>query len=46
MGRDLVFRGAGLGSMLLYDAISRVAKAPVGAYPICTDAMDEDAAAS
>ncbi len=30
MGRDLAFRGAGLGNMLLYDAISRVAKAPVG----------------
>ena len=38
MGRDLAFRGAGVGSLLLYDAISRVAKAPVGAYAICADA--------
>jgi len=45
MGRDLAFRGAGLGSMLLDDAISRVAKAPLGAYAICADAMDEGATA-
>jgi GNAT superfamily N-acetyltransferase len=45
MGRDLAFRGAGVGTMLLYDAISRVASAPVGAYAICADAIDEDAAA-
>ena len=45
MGRDLVFRGAGVGSLLLYDAISRVAKAPVGAYAICADAIDKFAAA-
>jgi GNAT superfamily N-acetyltransferase len=45
MGRDLAFRGAGVGSLLLYDAISRVAKAPVGAYAICADAIDEPAAA-
>ena len=43
MGRDLAFRGAGLGSMLLYNAISRVAQAPIGAYAICADAIDEDA---
>ncbi len=43
MGRDLAFRGAGLGSMLLCDAISRVAQAPIGAYAICADAIDEDA---
>ena len=45
MGRDLAFRGAGLGSMLLYDAISRVAKAPIEAYAICADAINEDATA-
>ena len=45
MGRDLAFRGAGVGSLLLYDAISRVAKAPVGAYAICADAIDDLAAA-
>jgi hypothetical protein len=37
--------GAGEGSMLLYDAISRVAKAPVGAYAICADTTDEVAVA-
>jgi hypothetical protein len=31
--------------MLLYDAIGRVAKAPIGAYTICTDAINEDATA-
>lgn len=45
MGRDLAFRGAGIGTLLLYDAISRIAKAPVGAHAICADAIDEDAAA-
>ena len=45
MGRDLAFRGTGLGSMLLYDAIGRVAKAPIGAYAICADAINEDATA-
>jgi GNAT superfamily N-acetyltransferase len=45
MGRDLAFRGAGVGTMLLYDAISRVAKAPVGAYAICADSIDAVAAA-
>ena len=43
MGRDLAFRGAGVGSLLLYDAISRVAKAPIRAYAICADAIDESA---
>ena len=45
MGRDLAFRGTGLGSMLLYDAIGRVAKAPIGSYAICADAIKEDATA-
>ena len=45
MGRDLAFRGAGLGSMLLYNAISRVVKAPIGAQALCADAIDEDATA-
>ncbi len=45
MGRDLVFRGARIGTLLLYDAISRVAKSPVGAHAICADAIDEAAAA-
>ncbi len=45
MGRDAAFRGGGVGTMLLYDAISRVAKAPIGAHAICADAIDEAAAA-
>jgi hypothetical protein len=45
MGRDLAFRGAVLGGMLPYDAISRVVKAPIGAYAIYADAINEDATA-
>lgn len=45
MGRDIGFRGAGVGAMLLYDAISRVSTSPVGAHAICADAIDEAAAA-
>jgi len=45
MGRDRAFRGTGIGSMLLYDAIGRVVKAPVGVYAICADTIDENAAA-
>jgi GNAT superfamily N-acetyltransferase len=45
MGRDLAFKGTGVGSLLLYDAISRVAKAPVGAHAIYADAIDEAATA-
>ncbi len=44
MGRDVGFRGAGVGTMLLYDAISRVATSPVGTHAICADAIDEAAA--
>jgi len=43
MGRDLAFRGTGVGSLLLYDAISRAAKVPIRAYAICADAIDESA---
>ena len=45
MGRDLAFRGTGVGSMLLYDAIGRVAQAPVGAYAIGADALNDVATA-
>jgi hypothetical protein len=45
MNRGIGFRGAGVGAMLLYDAISRVATSPVGAHAICADAIDEAAAA-
>jgi hypothetical protein len=31
--------------MLLYDAISRVVKAPIGAYAICADSINEEATA-
>lgn len=44
LGRDLSFLGSGVGTMLLYDAISRVAKSPVGVHAICADAIDEAAA--
>lgn len=45
MGRDLGFRRAGVGSLLLYDAIARLAKAPIGMHAICADAIDDAAAA-
>lgn len=45
MGRDLAFRGRHLGSMLLADAITRLANAPVGVHAICADAIDDDAVA-
>lgn len=45
IGRDLAFRGEGVGSLLLYDAIQRVVKAPVGVYAICADAIDAAATA-
>jgi ribosomal protein S18 acetylase RimI-like enzyme len=43
LGRDRAFRGAGTGTLLLYDAISRIAKSPVGVHAICADAIDEAA---
>ncbi len=45
LGRDKVLGGAGVGSLLLYDAIRRVVRAPVGVYAICADAIDESAIA-
>ncbi len=45
LGRDLAFHRSGIGSLLLYDAISRVAKSPAGVHAICADAIDEGAAA-
>jgi GNAT superfamily N-acetyltransferase len=44
LGRDLAFRGAGIGTLLLYDAISRIARSPIGVHAICADAIDEAAA--
>ena len=45
MGRDLRFRRAGVGALLLYDAVSRIANVPIGAHAICTDAIDDAVAA-
>lgn len=45
LGRDLAFRGQAIGSMLLYDAIKRLATSPVGVHAICADAINEPAAA-
>jgi ribosomal protein S18 acetylase RimI-like enzyme len=44
LGRDLAFRGQHLGSLLLADAIKRLANAPAGIHAICADATDADAA--
>lgn len=44
LGRDLSYRGSGIGPLLLYDAIARLAKSPVGVHAICADAIDDHAA--
>jgi ribosomal protein S18 acetylase RimI-like enzyme len=43
LGRDLVFRSAGIGTMLLYDAIGRIDKLQLGVHAICVHAIDEAA---
>lgn len=45
LGCDLAFRGQQVGAMLLADAITRLASAPVGVHAICADAIDDAAAA-
>lgn len=45
LGRDETFRGQHVGSMLLADAIKRLAAAPVGIHALCADAIDDAAAA-
>lgn len=45
LGRDLAFRGQAIGKLLLYDAIARLVKAPLGVHAICADAIDAAAAA-
>ena len=45
MGRDANFRGQGIGPLLLADAITRLARAPLGIHAICADAIDDAAAA-
>ena len=44
LGRDLNFRGQHIGSMLLADALTRLATAPVGINAICAEAIDDAAA--
>ena len=45
LGRDAAFRGQHIGPMLLADAITRLAAAPVGIHALCADAIDDAAAA-
>ena len=45
LGRDVSFRGQRAGAMLLADAITRLAAAPIGVHAICADAIDDAAAA-
>lgn len=45
LGRDLGFRGQRVGSMLLADAIKRLAAAPIGLHAVCVDAIDDAALA-
>ena len=45
LGRDAGFRGQHIGPMLLADAITRLAAAPVGIHALCADAIDDAAAA-
>lgn len=45
LGRSLAFRGQQIGSVLLYDAIARLANSSVGVHAICADAIDDKAAA-
>lgn len=43
LGRDLAFRGEGIGPILLYDAFKQASKSPLGAYAICADAISNNA---
>ena len=42
---DQVFRGLGLGSALIHDAIKRVVESGIGVYAVVVDAKDENAIA-
>lgn len=44
LGRDVGFKGEGVGKMLLFDAMSRVANDHSASYAICADAINENAA--
>ena len=45
LARSVAFRGQEIGSLLLYDAIARLAKSSVGVHAICADAIDDKAVA-
>lgn len=45
LARHTDFIGMGLGESLLFDAIKKVATAPIGAHAVFADAIDEKAAA-
>ena len=45
LGRHTDYAGQGLGEVLLFDAIKRVAQAPIGAHAIFADAIDDKATA-
>ena len=45
LGHDAAFHGQHIGPMLLADAITRLAAAPVGIHALCADAIDDAAAA-
>lgn len=45
LGRDIGFQGQNIGSLLVYDAIRRVASSPAGAHAIIVDAIDDVASA-
>lgn len=45
LARDAGFAGCGLGEALLFDAIAKVATAPIGAHAVFADAIDDRAAA-
>jgi ribosomal protein S18 acetylase RimI-like enzyme len=45
LGRDAGYQGQNVGSLLIYDAIARIASSPVGAHAIFADAIDETAKA-
>ena len=45
LGQDISFRGQHVGSLLLADAITRLAALPIGVHAICADAIDDTAGA-
>lgn len=43
LGRDLRFKGAGLGEILVMDALQKTLESPIGVHAIFVDAIDEKA---